>query len=53
MNIYNFNNLNQADFYDATRPKYTKEIFDYIINKVKYKENFLDIACGTGQVTNF
>ena len=52
MNIYNFNNTGQADLYDSTRPHYTKEIFDYILNSITgQKENYLDIACGTGQVT--
>ena len=50
MNMYNFNNTGQADFYDATRPQYTQQILQYVLDSVKNKENFLDVACGTGQV---
>ena len=53
MNTYNFNNTGQAEFYDVTRPQYTKEIFTYILESIiDKKENYLDIACGTGQVNN-
>jgi len=48
-----FVNNQQVEYYDATRPKYTQEIFDYIINSIVEKgekENYLDVACGSGQL---
>ncbi len=51
MNIYNFTNKGQGEFYDSTRPNYTKEMFDHVFKSHNgQKENYLDIACGTGQV---
>jgi hypothetical protein len=51
MNIYNFTNKGQGEFYDSTRPNYTNEMFEHVLNSHKgHKENYLDIACGTGQV---
>jgi ubiquinone/menaquinone biosynthesis C-methylase UbiE len=51
MNIYNFTNKGQGELYDAARPAYTNEMFSYVLDFHKgKKENFLDIACGTGQV---
>ena len=45
-----FLNPEQIKNYDATRPKYTTEIFSDIINKTKSFNNYLDIACGCGQL---
>ena len=40
----------QTNNYDLTRPKYLKENFEEIIKSINNFENYLDIACGTGQV---
>jgi SAM-dependent methyltransferase len=45
-----FCNSEQISNYDATRPRYTSEIFKEIINKCTSFTNYLDIACGTGQL---
>jgi SAM-dependent methyltransferase len=45
-----FCNTEQINNYDATRPKYTPQIFKEIITKTKEFNNYLDIACGTGQL---
>jgi ubiquinone/menaquinone biosynthesis C-methylase UbiE len=45
-----FINQEQINFYDMTRPKYTEEIFQNIISNVKNFDNYLDLACGSGQL---
>jgi ubiquinone/menaquinone biosynthesis C-methylase UbiE len=45
-----FINKEQINFYDMTRPKYTEEIFQNIISNVKNFDNYLDLACGSGQL---
>jgi SAM-dependent methyltransferase len=45
-----FINQEQIQFYDILRPKYTQEIFDDILSSTKKHDNYLDIACGTGQL---
>jgi SAM-dependent methyltransferase len=45
-----FCNPEQISNYDATRPKYTPQIFKEIVDKTKGFNNYLDIACGTGQL---
>jgi len=54
--IYYSNKMNQfiekdqIKYYDILRPKYTQEIFHDIISSTKQYDNYLDIACGTGQL---
>ena len=50
MKAKQFTNNVQTKLYDIARPKYTKEIFSHTISRVRNKDNFLDIACGTGQL---
>lgn len=38
---------------DLTRPKYTQELFQTIINNTSHFNNYLDVACGSGQVNLF
>jgi len=45
-----FSNIEQIKNYDLARPKYTSEIFCDIVKNSKNLENYLDVACGTGQV---
>lgn len=43
-----------ASEYDKIRPKYPKEVFQYIIeySSIKNNDNILEIGCGTGQATD-
>lgn len=49
----NFKNEEQSNFYAIARPKYTKEIFEFIIENNEGFDRYLDVACGTGQVNCF
>ncbi|EAR92954.1 embryo-abundant protein, putative (macronuclear) [Tetrahymena thermophila SB210] len=45
-----FGHSNQGENYDKFRPVYPQEFFDQILKHAVDRENFVDIACGTGQL---
>jgi ubiquinone/menaquinone biosynthesis C-methylase UbiE len=47
-----FGRPNQAELYALYRPRYSKEIVDYVVGLVKNKKCCIDVACGSGQLTN-
>ena len=48
-----FTNSEQINYYQMTRPNYTKEQHDLIIKNTQKFNNYLDIACGCGQVNKY
>jgi len=47
-----FTDKDQINNYDLARPKYTNDIFSEIIKNTCNFNDYLDVACGTGQVNN-
>lgn len=47
-----FGRQDQAELYALYRPRYNKDIIDHILGLVRNKDTCIDVACGSGQLTN-
>ena len=47
-----FGHEGQAKMYKDFRPRYTKEVVEFVLSKVSERGLCVDVACGSGQLTN-